>query len=224
MSLKIAILASGNGSNAEAFFERIKAGTLDCEAALVLCNRPGARVLERAEKAGVPHICLDHKEYASREEFDRAMIAEIKKAGAEIVVLAGYMRLLSNEFISAFAGKIINIHPALLPAFPGLSGAADAKAWGVKITGCTVHFVDEIMDNGPVIIQAAVPVNAAESLEALQMRIHKLEHRIYPQALQWLAEKRLKTVERQVHLLPGSRQTLAPDAGSLVWPPLEEGF
>ncbi len=222
--LKAAILASGNGSNAQRFFDMAARGTLDIDIRLVLCNRPGAGVLERAQKAGVPSLCLDHKTFPSREAFDRAMIRAIREAGADTVVLAGYMRLLTNAFLQAFPGRVINIHPALLPAFPGLDGVSDAVNYGVTIAGCTVHFVDEIMDHGEVIIQAAMPHAAGESAEDLRARIHEAEHRIYPQALQWLAEGRISRSGREVFLAPGGRPLAPQQKGMLVWPPLEEGF
>ncbi|MDE5879700.1 MAG: phosphoribosylglycinamide formyltransferase, partial [Desulfovibrio sp.] len=191
---------------------------------LIVSNRPGAGVLERAERAGVPCAVLDHKAHPTREAHDAAMVAALRASGAEYVVLAGYMRILTPVFLEAFAGRVLNIHPALLPSFPGAHGGADALAYGVKLTGCSVHFVEEEMDAGPLIIQAAVPVNAGEPLEALMPRIHALEHRIYPQALQWLAEGRIRREGRQVYLAPGSARPVHPDGEWFVWPPLEEGF
>ena len=183
MALKIAILASGSGTNAQSMIDKAAQGVLDIDIRLIAGNRPGAKVFERAEKAGIPHVC-----------------------------------------IQAFPGRVINIHPAILPSFPGAHGGPDAQAYGVKITGCTVHFVEELVDSGPVIIQAAVPANAGEELDDLMNRIHPLEHRIYPQALQWLAEGRLRVEGRQVFLAPADRKTVTPDGPWLVWPPLEEGF
>ena len=205
MALKIAILASGSGTNAQSMIDKAAQGVLDIDIRLIAGNRPGAKVFERAEKAGIPHVCIDHKAFADRESFDREMVAAIKASGAEYVVLAGYMRLLTSTFLQAFPGRVINIHPAILPSFPGAHGGPDAQAYGVKITGCTVHFVEELVDSGPVIIQAAVPA-------------------IYPQALQWLAEGRLRVEGRQVFLAPADRKTVTPDGPWLVWPPLEEGF
>ena len=159
MALKIAILASGSGTNAQSMIDKAAQGVLDIDIRLIAGNRPGAKVFERAEKAGIPHVCIDHKAFADRESFDREMVAAIKASGAEYVVLAGYMRLLTSTFLQAFPGRVINIHPAILPSFPGAHGGPDAQAYGVKITGCTVHFVEELVDSGPVIIQAAVPAN-----------------------------------------------------------------
>ncbi|WP_165078540.1 MULTISPECIES: phosphoribosylglycinamide formyltransferase [unclassified Desulfovibrio] len=224
MPLKIAILASGSGTNAQAMIDKARAGVLDVDIRLVVSNRPGAGVLERAAKAGVPSMVLDHTEYPAREAHDAAMVEALKASGAEYIVLAGYMRILTPVFLEAFAGRVLNIHPALLPSFPGAHGGADALAYGVKLTGCSVHFVEEEMDAGPLIIQAAVPVNAGEPLETLMPRIHALEHRIYPQALQWLAEGRIRRDGRQVYLAPGSAKRVRQDGDWLVWPPLEEGF
>lgn len=224
MALKIAILASGSGTNAQSMFDKIRAGLLDVEVRLVISNRPKARVLERARQAGIPVLELDHKAYPDRETFDSVLAEAIRRSGAELIVLAGYMRLLTPGFLEAFTGRVVNIHPALLPSFPGVHGAADARAWGVKLSGCTVHFVDEEVDHGSVIIQAAVPVFAGETAEELQQRIHAMEYRIYPQALQWFAEGRIRVEGRDVYVLPGRRPRLAPDRDWLVWPPLEEGF
>lgn len=224
MPLKIAILASGGGTNAQAMMDKAAAGILDVDIRLVLSNRPGAGVLERARAAGVPRAVLDHAAFADRAAHEAAMVESLRESGAEFIVLAGYMRLLTPLFLGAFPGRVLNIHPALLPSFPGTHGGADALAYGVKLTGCSVHFVEEKMDGGPLIIQAAVPVNAGEPLERLMPRIHAMEHRIYPQALQWLAQGRLRMEGRQVHLAPAARETVRPDGDWFVWPPLERGF
>ncbi|MDO5484108.1 MAG: phosphoribosylglycinamide formyltransferase [Desulfovibrionaceae bacterium] len=224
MPLKIAILASGSGTNAQAMIDKAAAGLLDVDIRLVCSNRPGAGVLERAARAGLPHLALDHKSFADRASYDARLAEVLLEHGADYVVLAGYMRLVTAAFLEAFAGRVVNIHPALLPSFPGVHGGADAQAYGVKLSGCTVHFVEEQMDSGPVIIQAAVPANAGEDLDALMNRIHAMEHRIYPQALQWLAEGRISIQGRQVHLAPSTRPAITPDGPWLVWPPLEQGF
>ena len=224
MPLKIAILASGSGTNAQAMIDKAAQGALDVNIALIVCNRPGAGVIARAEKAGIPCLVLDHKTFADRESFDARMVQALREAGAELVVLAGYMRLLTPVFLEAFAGKVINIHPALLPSFPGVHGGADAVNYGVKVSGCTVHFVEEMVDSGPVLVQAVVPVNAGESEDELMNRIHVMEHRIYPQAIQWLAQGRIDVRGRQVHLKPGNSPRAPHDGDWLVWPPLEQGF
>ncbi len=220
MPLNIAILASGSGSNAQAIIDKAAAGVLDVNVCCIICNRPGAGVIQRAARAGIACVVLDHKAYPDRESYDSAVVQQLQEHGAELVVLAGYMRLLSPLFLDAFSGRIINIHPALLPSFPGVHGGADALEYGVRISGCTVHFVEEKMDGGPVIIQAAVPVNPGEDLDDLMQRIHVMEHRIYPQAIQWFAQNRISVWGRDVHVAPGAAAATAPDGQWLVYPPL----
>lgn len=225
MSLKLAILASGSGTNAEAMFDAVARGALDADIRLVLANRPGAKVLERATRRGLPCVCIDHTTFSDRESFDLAVIRALRDAGADTVALAGYMRMVTPAFLDAFPNRVLNIHPALLPSFPGVHGAADAHAWGVRFTGCTVHFVSPEMDCGPIIAQACLPVLQDENAEELQNRIHVLEHRIYPQALQWLAEERLEIRGRRVFLRPGAAGRAANvPANVLIWPALEQGF
>lgn len=230
MTLSLAILASGNGTNAQAIFTAIQQKKLDATVRLLLCNRPGAGVIDRAKAFNIPYQVIDHKAYATREAHDQAMLRAIHSAGADTIALCGYMRMLTKAFFEAFPDRILNIHPALLPSFPGTHGIADAVSWGVKITGCTVHFVDEIMDHGSVIIQAAVPHLGGESEEELATRIHQQEHRIYPQALQWLAEGRLQRYDppcaggksgRGVRLLP-SQKAVKTEKNVLISPPLED--
>lgn len=209
MTLQIAALASGAGSNVRSIIAAIAEAKLDARMRLVLSNNPGAGALRAASEAGVPIWSRSHKDYADREAFDRALLEAVKESGADVVVLAGYMRLLSPFFVKAFQGRILNVHPAVLPSFPGVHGARDAIAYGVRFTGPTVHFVDEEMDSGPVIIQAVTPLAYGEDEETVMRRMHALEHRIYPQALQWLAEGRLRIEGRKVELLP------PPDGGRL---------
>ena len=203
MTLQIAALASGTGSNVRSILAAITAGKLDARMRLVLSNNPDAGVLAIAKEAGVPVWAQSHKAYADRESFDQAVLDAILESGADTVVLAGYMRLLGPFFVRRFEGRILNIHPAVLPSFSGIKGARDALGYGVRFSGPTVHFVNEEMDNGPVIIQAVVPVSCTDTEETLMKRIHAMEHRIYPQALQWLGEGRLQVEGRKVRLLPG---------------------
>lgn len=231
MTLQIAALASGTGSNVDAILACIAQGKLDARVRMVLSNNPEANVLELARAKGIPVWAHSHKDYASREVFDRAMREAVDESGADTLVLAGYMRLLSPFFVRDFQGRMLNIHPAVLPSFPGVHSGRQAVDYGVRLAGATVHFVDEIMDNGPVIIQAVVPVNFADSEEDLMRRIHAMEHRIYPQALQWLAEGRLKVHGRRVDLLPApeSRGGLlasqgAGEQGPWMVSPALEGF
>lgn len=228
MTLRIAALASGTGSNLAAIMDAIGRKQLDARLELVLSNNPGAPALERARAAGIPVWARDHRRYPDRETFDRDLLEAIRDCGADTVVLAGYMRLLSPFLIHAFPGRILNVHPALLPSFPGLHGAEAAIAYGVRFSGATVHFVDEVMDNGPVIIQGVVPISVVDTEESLLPRIHAIEHRIYPQALQWLAEGRLRIEGRRVHLLPGKAPSVAsastgdgPLGPWMISPPLE---
>ena len=209
MTLHIAALASGSGTNVNAIIAAIEKGGLDARMCLVLSNKTDAPILEKAAGRAIPVWTRDHRDFPSRDAFDQAMLAEIRETGADTIVLAGYMRLLSPAFIRAFPERILNIHPALLPSFPGTHGGRDALDYGVRFTGATVHFVDEIMDNGPVIIQAAVPISPNDTLDSLMPRIHSLEHRIYPQALQWLAQGRLKVSGRRVTLLPARQPRIA---------------
>lgn len=223
MPLTLAVLVSGSGSNLQSIIDRIEDGALDAEIRVVLSNKADAYGLERARRHGIPYKALEHADYASREDFDTAMVAEIRKYDPDVVVLAGFMRILTPVFLEAFE-TIVNIHPALLPSFAGCHGQADAADYGVKLSGCTVHFVDEIMDHGPVIIQAAVPVVPGECGDTLGPRILEYEHRVYPQALQWLAEGRIAVRDRHVFVADADRPKAALHAPGLVNPPLEEGF
>lgn len=224
MALPIAVLVSGSGSNLQAIIDRIEAGGLEAEITLVVSNKPDAYGLTRAKNHNLQHLCIPHARYPDRLEFDRAMLRAIKDSGARAVVLAGFMRLLSAEFLRAFPGRVVNIHPALLPSFPGVHGQREAADYGVAITGCTVHFVDEIMDHGPVIIQAAVPAYPEDDGQTLGSRILAFEHRVLPQALQWLATDRIRLEGRKVHILPGGKPLAPTSPGGLVNPPLEAGF
>lgn len=224
MSLKLALLASGSGTNVQSIIDKARAGILDASIGVVFCNRPGARVMERAKSAGIPCEALDHREYPDRAAFDRAVLEILSGYGCQAAALAGYMRIVTPAFIEFFGGRVLNIHPALLPSFPGVHGALDALDYGCRITGPTVHFVEQCMDSGPIIIQAAVPLNVEEDLEALRERIQIMERRIYPQALQWLAKDRLTIEGRRVFLAPGGGKRAPVNGDWLVWPPLEEGF
>ncbi len=226
MPLSLAVLISGSGSNLQSIIDKVEAGVLDARIRLVISNKDGVYGLERAQRHHIPQLVIAHRDYPDRESFDRRMIEAIREAGADTVAMAGFMRMVTPVFLNAFPGRVLNIHPALLPSFPGTHGQADANTHGVKISGCTVHFVDEHMDNGPVIIQAAVRAVAGESAQDLGERILALEHRIYPQALQWLAQGRLEIKGRHVFVRGvGEPATLAAQPiDALVSPPLEPGF
>ncbi|MEZ4485291.1 MAG: phosphoribosylglycinamide formyltransferase [Syntrophotaleaceae bacterium] len=214
--LRLGILASGGGTNLQAIIDRIQDGTLNAEIALILSNKSTAGALQRGRQGGIPTACIDHRQYPDRLEFDRAMIAALTGAGVELVIMAGFMRLISDEFLHAFPGRIMNIHPALLPAFPGLNAQRQALKHGARITGCTVHFVDSGVDTGPIIIQAAVPVLEDDTEQTLAARILRQEHRVYPEAIRLYAEGRLRIVGRQVQIVP----PLASPDDNLVSPPL----
>ena len=168
---------------------------------MVLADKPEAFALERAKKAGIKAVCVNRKQYDGREPFEKALIAELEEAGVTLVVLAGFMRILTPVFVHHFAGRIMNIHPALLPSFPGAHAHRDVLAYGVKVSGCTVHFVDEGTDSGPIILQAAVPVLDGDTEETLGARVLEQEHIIYPQAIQLYCEGRLQVDGRQVRIL-----------------------
>lgn len=198
--LKIAVLASGSGSNLQAIIDEIKSGFLPVELALVLSDKPQAYALQRAKAAGVPTKVLLPADFASREDYDAELVRLLKASGAEAVALAGYMRLVTPVFLQAFPHRVLNIHPALLPSFSGLHGQRQAFEYGVKVAGCTVHFVDEGMDSGPIILQAPVPVLEDDDADSLAARILEQEHIIYPLALRLLAEGKLHIEGRRVRI------------------------
>jgi phosphoribosylglycinamide formyltransferase 1 len=214
--LRIGVLASGSGSNLQSIIDRCADGTLAAEISVVIANVPGAGALERAKQAGITSCCINHKSFADRQTFDREVVAALQDASVELVVLAGFMRIISEVFLEAFPQRIINIHPALLPAFPGLHVQKKALDYGVKFAGCTVHFVDGGVDTGPIIIQAVVPVLDDDTEESLAARILQEEHRIYPRAIQLFAEGRLKLRDRRVIIDP----PLEPAASAQHHPPL----
>jgi len=196
--LKLGVLVSGRGSNLQAIIDAIEGKRLDAEIRLVVSDQAEAYALERAKKHGIPTTVFHARDYSSREEFDRAVVQRLREHQVELVCLAGFMRILSPYFIREYKNRIINIHPALLPVFPGLHVQRKALEHGVKFSGCTVHFVDEGMDTGPIIIQAAVPVLDGDDEEALAARILRFEHQIYPRAIQLIAEGRLQIEGRRV--------------------------
>lgn len=199
-SLKIAVLASGSGSNLQAIIDEIRSGLLPAELVLVLSDKTQAYALQRAEAAGVPTKVLLPADFATREDYDAEVVRLLKASGAEVVALAGYMRLVTPVLLQAFPQRVLNIHPALLPSFPGLHGQRQAFEYGVKVAGCTVHFVDENMDSGPIILQAPVPVLEDDDADKLAARILEQEHIIYPLALRLLAEGKLHIEGRRVRI------------------------
>jgi len=200
---RVVVLVSGGGTNLQSLLDAERAGTLGGATVVgVVSNRPGVRALERAAAAGVPTRVLDHRAFADRAAFDAALRAEVEALGADLVVLAGFMRVLTEGFLAGFVDRVINIHPSLLPAFPGVRGPAQALQYGVKISGCTVHFVDAGLDTGAVIAQAAVPVRDDDTEETLAARILVEEHRLLPAAVADLAGARLRREGRRVHRVP----------------------
>ncbi|HEX2225904.1 MAG TPA: phosphoribosylglycinamide formyltransferase [Candidatus Binatia bacterium] len=215
-SVPIAVLLSGSGTNLQAIIDAIEAKRLDASIQLVLSNKADAYGLTRARNHGIATEVLDHKQFPSREAYDQAIVDLLRARGVELVALAGFMRLLSPVFVKAYSNRIMNIHPALLPAFPGLQVQKKALEHGVRFTGCTVHFVNEECDEGPIIIQAVVPVFSDDTGESLAARILKQEHRIYPRAIQLYAEGRLRIDGRRV-IVTGSAKN---DRAVLIEPEL----
>jgi phosphoribosylglycinamide formyltransferase-1 len=198
MKKRIAVLLSGRGSNFEALAESVSAGRIpDAEIAIVISNQPDAQGLQRAERRGIPSRMIPSKGL-QREAYDRQVLAVLQEYKVDLICLAGYMRLLSSYFVAAFPEKILNIHPSLLPSFPGLESQKQALEHGVKFAGCTVHFVDENLDAGPIILQAVVPVLDGDSEHTLSERILKEEHRIYSEAAKLILEGRYRIVGRRV--------------------------
>ena len=194
---RLGILISGRGSNFEAIARQAAAGAIDAAIAVVISNRPEARGLETAARLGIESVCIPSRGL-DRVTYDRMVLDELHKREADLVCLAGFMRLLSSTFIREYQNRILNIHPSLLPAFPGLDAQHQALAHGVKITGCTVHFVDEELDAGPILIQAAVPVLDEDTVETLSERILREEHRIYSDAIRLVLSGRYRIEGRRV--------------------------
>ena len=197
-SFKIGILVSGRGTNLQAIIDAIENGELNARITVVLSNKKEAPALARAREKDIETVSLDSKSFTGKREFDLALARELEDRQIDLVCLAGYMRILGPEFIRKFEGKIINIHPSLLPAFPGLDVQQKAIDYGVKFSGCTVHFVNEEVDGGPIILQAVVPVHGSDDAETLAQRILIQEHLIYPRAIQMIVENRLHIEDRKV--------------------------
>jgi len=210
------VLASGRGSNFQSIIDAINNKNLKAQILLLITDNPSAYAIERAKKHDIEHLLIRPKEYSSRDDFYRKIAEELQKRDVGLVVLAGFMRIVGKPLIDTYPNRIMNIHPALLPSFPGLHGQKQAVDYGVKISGCTVHFVDEGMDTGPIITQAAVPVYHNDTEDTLSERILKLEHKIYPEAIRLFSEGRLEVQGRVVKIKDG-----LPSESSFVNPPLE---
>ena len=198
---KLGVLCSGRGTDLQSIIDAIKNGELNAEISIVLTDKPNVMALERAEKAGIKNICVDRKKFANRTDFEKELLKNLE--GVDLVVLAGFMRILSPDFVRRYEGRLMNIHPSLLPAFPGAHAHRDVLAYGVKISGCTVHFVDEGTDSGPIILQAAVEVRDDDTEETLSARVLEQEHIIYPKAIKLFVEGKLKIEGRHVKILEG---------------------
>lgn len=183
---KIAVFASGNGSNFQAIIDVVQSGELAADISLLVCDKPDAYAVERANTAKIPSFVFQAKEYGSKEAFEQAILAELKRFDVDFIVLAGYMRLIGPTLLSAYQGRIVNIHPSLLPAFPGKDAIGQALAAKADWSGVTIHYVDEGMDTGPIIIQERVRLDENETRDSLQNKIQKIEHKLYPEILQML--------------------------------------
>ncbi|MFA9459416.1 phosphoribosylglycinamide formyltransferase [Thiohalorhabdus methylotrophus] len=211
---KCVVLVSGSGSNLQSLLDRYREGRLGAEVAAVVSNRPDAYALERAREAGVPARVVDHTGFPDRESFDIALREAVAEFRADVVVLAGFMRILTPEFLTPFSGRMINVHPSLLPAFRGLHTHRKALEAGCQVHGATVHLVTEDLDAGPIIAQGAVRIRGDDTPESLAQRVHTVEHRLLPQAVRWFAEGRLEVSGNRVQVrghadTPG--ELLAPD-------------
>lgn len=189
--LNIGVLISGSGSNLQSLIDHIEEGTLDAKISLVVSSRPDACGIERAKKAGIPVLVMNREAYADTAAANQRIADALKEAGAEYVIMAGYMRMVTSEILDAYPDRVVNLHPALLPSFKGAHAIEDAYNFGVKVTGVTVHFANADYDKGPIIAQRAVEVRESESIDALEARIHAAEHELYPHVVQLLAEGRV---------------------------------
>jgi len=218
--LKLGVLASGRGSNFQAIIDAIESGALKASVELLVVDNPVAHAAERAKKHGIDHLYINPKDFASKDDFFVKISEELKARGVELVVLAGFMRIVRKPLLDAFPMRVMNIHPAILPSFPGLHGQAQAVDYGVKVSGCTVHFVDEGMDTGPVIMQAVVPVLDGDDEDSLSTRILAFEHKIFPEAIRLFSEGRLKVEGRVVKIMEREGQGGTGPAEGFTSPPI----
>jgi phosphoribosylglycinamide formyltransferase 1 len=209
---RLGVLISGRGSNLQAIIDAIAESRLDATIALVISNRSDAPGLDRAAAAGIETLVLEHRAFPSRDEFDRAIVAELRQRGVTLVCLAGFMRLLGPEFITAYPNAVLNIHPSLLPAFPGVDAQKQAFEHGVKVTGATVHFVTAELDAGPIVLQSPVPVHPHDTADTLAARILVEEHRLYPEAIRLVLDGGWRVVGRRV-MLPSPMEQTPDDEG-----------
>jgi len=198
--LNIVVLISGSGSNLQAIIDAITTQQLQANIQAVISNRPAVKGLQRAQAANIPALTLDHKEFASREAFDQKLMQTIDQYQPDLIILAGFMRILTDELVEHYNGRMLNIHPSLLPEFKGLNTHQRALQAGVKQHGVSVHYVSNELDGGPLVLQAVIDVTESDTAESLQQRIHQQEHIIYPMAIEWIAQKRLEMIDKQVYL------------------------
>jgi phosphoribosylglycinamide formyltransferase-1 len=198
--IRVGVLISGSGTNLQAIIDRSESGELNAEVVCVISNKADAFGLKRAEKHGIAALHFDHRSYSGRQEYDTALADTLKSFNVDLVVLAGFMRIVTPVLLNAFPNRVMNIHPALLPSFPGLDAQKQALDYGAKISGCTVHFVDAGTDTGPIILQTAVPVLEDDNVNTLSERIHLEEHRLYPAAIKLFADGRLTVEGRKVRI------------------------
>jgi phosphoribosylglycinamide formyltransferase-1 len=196
--INIVVFASGRGTNFSAIIRAVKKGKIKAHLALLVCDNPAAGAIARARRAGIKVLLINREDFASKKDFELSIIQHLREEKIDLIVLAGFMRILGAEILREYKDRILNIHPALLPSFTGAHGIKDAFDYGVKVTGVTVHFVDEEMDHGPIILQEAVKIKDDDTPESLEARIHKAEHKLYPEAIKLFVEGKLKIEERLV--------------------------
>lgn len=199
--MNIAVFCSGRGTNFQAIIDSVKKKKIKAKIRLMVCDNPSAYALERAKKERIKSVLIERKNFKTKDEFEAEIIKNLEKEKIGLICLAGFMRMLSPNFVKRYRNRILNIHPAILPSFKGTCGIEDAFNYGVKVTGVTVHFVDEEMDGGPIILQKEVRITESDTLESLEEKIHKTEHKLYPEAVRLFTEKRLKIEGRKVKIL-----------------------
>lgn len=197
----LGVLCSGRGTNLQSILAAVDSGQIPAPVGVVLTDKPDAKALERAEKAGIPRFCVNRKQYADKQAFEEALVEKLREQGVTLVILAGFMRILSPYFVHEFPGRILNIHPSLLPSFGGAHAHRDVLAYGVKVSGCTIHFVDEGMDSGPIILQTSVQVLDSDDEDTLAARVLEQEHKLYPKAIELFLKGKLRIEGRKVRIL-----------------------
>ncbi|MFQ5837182.1 MAG: phosphoribosylglycinamide formyltransferase [Thermoplasmata archaeon] len=207
--INVGVLASGRGTDFQSIVDAVERGDLDVNIAILVCNHRDAPVIDRAKRHGVPWVFIDHRG-KGRKEFEEEVVKVLQEKEVDLIVFAGFMRIVTSYFIGQFRGRIINIHPSLLPSFPGTHAQKDALDWGVRVSGCTVHIVDESVDGGPIIFQKAVPVYPEDDPDTLAARILKEEHKVLPYVIRLFAENRLKVVGRKVFIDEKGIEPLSP--------------